>query len=71
MGACDFGSKLGSHESPAKLSKKEFGATTCEMTDPIVSKMKCRKVDPSWHTYFGQHVVDEKTTKVRSAHPHI
>ena len=73
MGMCDYGSIMGSHEHPVDLEKKKkaAGATVCEMTDPRVSKMKCRKVDPSWHTYFGQHVVDEKTTKVRSAHPHI
>lgn len=64
MGMCDYGSVL-EHENPGKLNKKHkaAGATVCDVTDPRVSKMKCRKVDPSWHTYFGQHPVDERTTK--------
>ena len=73
MGICDFGSIFGSHEHPVELEKSHHaqGATECHNSEPKITKMKCRKVDESWHTYFGQHPVDKKTTKVRSAHLHI
>lgn len=65
MGRCDFGSMKSNNENPAALKKKskEAGATVCSVTDPKLTRMKCRKVDPSWHTEFGQHPIDEKTTK--------
>lgn len=63
MGRCDYGA-ISSDENPTKLEKQgPAGATVCKLSNPKVSKMKCRKVDALWHSKFGQHVVDEKTTK--------